>query len=182
MQSVSSDVDDFNAILAAALALAGDAEKARKTAINTLRVGPNLSVELFRVTLAHFRRSEDLDGILDALSLAGLPKWPWGFDPGSRRSLEKAEIETIAIGRVWTGEFVEFGPAILQTSENGTVALRTNSVFSTGIAEVVGDRFCLQHESLLLARSFCGPIYISDEPEYAYTVVNANMVFNFTPD
>ncbi len=182
----SAGLDDFQILLSAAYAEAGQADLARQAAAESERVGPNTSVELFRVNLAHFRRAEDLEHVLDAMIRAGVQKWPFGFDPESRSALGAAEIREIAIGRSWRGHLDGFGPGALQISRDGVLAVRTPALFATGSAHVSGDRLCLQYEALALARAVCGPIYRAAETggdtQFPYTYVNGNMVFHFAPD
>ncbi len=185
VRDVSSGLDDYQAILAAAYEEAGQKDLARKAAEDANRVGPNASVELYRVNMAHFRRSEDLEHILDAMTRAGVQKWPFAFRPGSRKALSGEEIEQIAIGRSWSGNLDGVGPGFLQISTEGVLAIRTATLFATGKAFVSGDRLCVQYQALSLARAVCGQVYRAPEPSagtrYAYTYVNGNMVFNFTP-
>jgi tetratricopeptide (TPR) repeat protein len=185
VRAEAANVDDFHAMLAAAYALTGRTKDARAAAAEAARVGPNLSLELFRVRLAHFRRSEDLARFLDALEKAGLQKWPFGFSPGSRERLTAEAIESIATGRIWEGRVDGVGPGILQIDPNGNVAMRTITMFATGKAYVSDDRLCLNYESLILGRTVCGPIYRNPENqaggEFPFTYANANMIFHFAP-
>jgi TolB-like protein/tetratricopeptide (TPR) repeat protein len=179
----SSNVDDFHAMLAAAYALLGRTEDARAAAEETARIGPNVSLELSRVRLAHFRRKEDLDRIIDAFEKGGMQKWPFGFVAGGRERLTGEAIETIAIGKTWQGQLDGVGPGILQIDPSGNLAIRTVTLFATGKAEVSDNSLCINYQGLTLGRTVCGPVYRnsdgSADGEYPYTYVNPNMVFHF---
>ena len=181
----AANIAEVDALLAAAYALTGRMEEALVAAAESARLVPNLSLELLRVKLAHLRRSEDLERILDAMAKAGLQKWPFGFLPGSRERLTAEAIENIAIGRKWQGRLDGVGPGILQIDPGGALAMRTNTLFATGKAYVSGDTLCMDRESFTLGRTVCGPIYRNQDTsaaaEFPFTYVNANMIFHFAP-
>jgi TolB-like protein len=179
------DIDEVNATLAAAYTLAGRMEEARAAGAEAARLGPNLSVELYRVKLGHFRRNEDLERILDAMGEGGVQKWPFGFRPGPRERLTAEAVGQLAVGKTWQGQLDGVGPGILQIDPDGALAMRTNTLFATGKAYVSGDMLCMDRESFTLGRTVCGPIYRNPDTlaaaEFPFTYVNANMIFHFAP-
>jgi TolB-like protein/class 3 adenylate cyclase/Tfp pilus assembly protein PilF len=178
-------VDDTHVMLAAAYTLAGRADTARSAAAEAVRLSPNLCVELYRVTLAHFDSDQDLAKILDALRAAGLPEWPYAFSADSRDRLTAAEINGLAFGRTWQGRVDGGGVALMQMKPKGDLVFRTMARIATGKASIFGDMLCERIEASSLGRPVCGPVYrhtaSSGEDGLAYTYVNASKVFHFSP-
>ena len=177
-------VDDVHAMLAASYAVDGQLARARHNAAEAVRLSPNLCVEVYRVILAHFRSERDLSLILEAMTAAGLPQWPYGFGAGSADRLGEREIGALAFGRVWQGRLESGGPAVMQIGEDGALAFRATTYIVTGRAFIDGNSLCEQIEALSLGRPVCGPIYraeASSGGETAYTYANASKVFHFAP-
>jgi adenylate cyclase len=178
-------VDDTHVMLAAAYALAGRSDAARSAAAEAVRLSPNVCVELYRVTLAHFNSDKDLARILSALRASGLPEWPYRFTAGSRDRLTADEIKNLAFGHTWQGRIEGGGSALMQMKPNGDLVFRTISRIATGKARISSDTLCERIEGSSLGRSACGPVYrraiSSGENELAYTYVNASKVFHFSP-
>lgn len=178
-------VDDIHVMLAAAYTLAGRSDAARSAATEAVRLSPNVCVELYRVTLAHFNNDNDLARILNALRASGLPEWPYRFTAGSRDRLTVDEIKKLAFGQTWQGRIEGGGPALMQMKPNGDLVFRTISRIATGKARISSDMLCERIEGSSLGRSACGPVYhratSSGENELAYTYVNASKVFHFSP-
>jgi adenylate cyclase len=183
-RDAAPDVEETHGRLVAAYAMAGKIEAAHKAAAAVEHFGPNLSIELYRVKLAHFRDPKDLETILNAMTEGGLQKWPFAFRAGSRERLTGPEIEKVALGQTWKGTVNGVGPGLMQIDSNGTLAFRTTTYIATGTARVENDLLCEDIEALTLGRTICGPVYRAD-PEagdkFAYTYVNASKVFRFTP-
>jgi len=179
------NVDDTHSMLTAAYARAGRMDAARRAAAEAVRLGPNLCVELYRMILGHFRSSQDLAKILDAMRAGGLPEWPYGFSADPRDRLAAAEIGRLAFGRTWQGRMEGGGPALAQIEPDGKLAFRTATYIATGVAFVSGDMLCERIEALSLGRPVCGPVYRlskpSGEDDLAYAYANASKVFHFSP-
>ena len=178
-------VDDTHVMLAAAYTLAGRADAAQSAAAEAVRLSPNLCVELYRVTLAHFDNEQDLAKILSALSAGGLPEWPYRFSADTRERLTAVEINGLAFGRTWQGRVDGGGQALMQMKPNGDLVFRTVDRIATGNARISGDMLCERIEVASLGRSVCGPVYrhasSSGKNDLAYTYVNASKVFHFSP-
>jgi adenylate cyclase len=179
------NVDDIYAMLAAAYAQVGRVDAAHRAAAEAVRVSPNLCVEVYRITLSHFRNDRDLAKILSAMSAGGLPEWPYGFNADSLDRLNAAEIDRLAFGRTWQGRVEGGGPALAQIESDGQLAFRTRTHIATGVAFVAGDLLCERIDALSLGRPMCGPVYRlakpSDEDELAFAYANASKVFYFSP-
>src|SRR5215475_4835764 len=174
---------DVPTLLAAAYARAGRLNEARAMAAEATRLVPVTAVETWRVLYAHFRNSQDLERVLDAMRDAGLPQWPFDFRGEERDRLNGEDISRLAFGRTWQGRTEAGESALLQFSRDGKTAFRTPTQIVTGTAFVDGDMLCQQSDNVLLGRPRCGPIYRqkhgANEPEYTY--VNAYFVFHFSP-
>jgi tetratricopeptide (TPR) repeat protein len=179
------NVDDVHVMLAVAYTLAGRADEARIATAEAVRLSPNLCVELYRVTLAHFDSDRDLAKILNALSASGLPEWPYAFSADSRYRLTTSEIGRLAFGRTWQGRVDDGGQALMQMKPDGDLFFRTMARIATGKAFISGDMLCERIEASSLGRPVCGPVYrhaaSSGEDDLAYTYVNASKVFHFSP-
>jgi tetratricopeptide (TPR) repeat protein len=179
------NLDDVHAMLSAAYARAGRSDAARLAAAEAVRLSPNLCVEVYRVILGPFRDRRDLAKLLDAMSTAGLPTWPYGFSPHLHERLAAADIRGLTFGHTWQGRLEGGGPALAQIQPNGEMAFRTTNYIATGAAFVAGDMLCEQLEALSLGRPVCGPIYRlsnrSGEDDLAYAYANASKVFYFSP-
>jgi hypothetical protein len=160
-------------------------DAARRAAAEAVRLAPNLCVELYRVVFAHFRSDRDLVKILDTMSAAGLPQWPYGFRADPRDRLAAAEIGRLAFGRTWQGRVEPGGPALAQIQSDGEMAFRTTTYIATGVAFVAGDMLCERIEALSLGRPVCGPVYRLSQPSgedgLPYAYANASKVFHFSP-
>ncbi|SDE68870.1 adenylate/guanylate cyclase domain-containing protein [Ruegeria marina] len=181
----SQGIEDYFNILAAAYAAADQMQKAQATAEEVARFAPHTSAQLYRVIFAHFQRQEELDRIIGAMLHAGVQEWTFGFQPGARERLSADEVAALIDGSVWQGNFEGRGPGLMQISDNGSVAMRTSTMFITGSAYVKDDTLCIQQPGLALGRPACGPIYKqAEEPSGAalpYSYVNAHILFHFGP-
>jgi adenylate cyclase len=118
------------------------------------------------------------------MSAAGLPTWPYGFNPHLHKRLAAADIRGLTFGHTWQGRLEGGGPALAQIQPDGEMAFRTTNYIATGGAFVAGDMLCEQLEALSLGRPVCGPIYrLSNrsEDDLAYAYANASKVFYFSP-
>ncbi len=182
-RDAAPNVDDVHAMLAAAYAVAGRMDEARRAVEAALRYGTNVCTELYRVVWAQFRETADVARILAAMTAAGMPQWPAGFDTDPLEHLKSAEIEPIVFGRLWRGQLEGGEAAIAQFEKDGRMAFRTAAIFATGRAFVDGDRLCEQMEATMLGRPACGPVLRrpagSGEDGLDYTYVNGSKVFHF---
>lgn len=176
-------VDEVHAALAVAYASAGRLDDARAATAATLRLGPLLNVELYRIVYAHFRYRRDLEQILDALRRAGLPEWPYGFRGDEADRLDGGEIASLAFGHTWQGLAGNGGPALLQFMADGQAAYREQAQIELGVAFVKDDMLCERSETVLSGRTRCGPVYRqpqrSETADPSYTYVNAFKLFHF---
>jgi TolB-like protein/class 3 adenylate cyclase/Flp pilus assembly protein TadD len=174
-------------LLAAAYARAGRSEDAKAAIADGLRLVGRTeslarlrSLDAFRNHYAHLRHAEDLAPIIDALRLAGLPEWPFGFTADEQDRLNGAEIASLVVGKTLTGNLEPDGlPAIMQIEQDGTAVFRTMTRMLTERVYVDGDLLCEQSENMF-GRPICGPVYRRrDAAGNGYSYVNTGMVFHF---
>ena len=103
---------DFQITLAAAYARAGRLTDAQAAITNGLRLRAGFdSMAAWRVSYAHFRNTEDLALIMDALRQAGLPEWPFGFRGNERDRLKGEEIALLVLGHTLQGQIEPGSPS-----------------------------------------------------------------------
>jgi tetratricopeptide (TPR) repeat protein len=173
-------VGDFRITLAMAYARAGRLPDAQASVADGLRRNPGFdSVAAWRS--AHFRNAPDLALIIDALRLAGMPEWPFGFTADERNRLKGGEITRLVLGHTLQGDLEpDHQPAILQVSRDGKAGFRTMTRMLTETVYVDRDLLCEQSENMF-GRPVCGPVYKRGEAAgVGYTFVNSSKVFHFS--
>jgi tetratricopeptide (TPR) repeat protein len=182
-QKEASSVAEIRYLLAAAYGLAGRKDDARVSAAEGLRARPDSNLAAMRHGYSHISDAEALDTIIAVLRQAGVPDWPYGFNPGARAQLTGEEISRLAFGHTWQG-YIE-GPAqpaaILQISQNGKAAFRSPELLLIGTVHVDHNELCEQSEYFLQSAD-CGPVFGPSNKAAGtqYTYVNAGIVFNFS--
>jgi adenylate cyclase len=175
-------VGDFRITLAMAYARAGRLADAQASIADGLRRNAVFnSVAAWRLNGAPFRNAPDLALIIDALHLAGMPEWPFGFTADEHDRLKGAEIASLVLGHTLQGELEpDRQPAILQIAPDGKAGFRTMTRMLTETVYVDGDLLCEQSENIF-GRPDCGPVYKrSDAAREGYTFVNSSKVFHFS--
>ena len=170
--------------LAAANARIGRMHEAKAGIKTLLARWPGHSLASVRVAYAHHAREEDLVLRLDALRLAGLPEWPYGFEGDPEHRLRGDDIDTLTFGRTWLGERAGFGSFMQYVNADGAFIERGPNHQLVGTASRDGDYLCLQTPAVLLGRPQCGPIYRNPtgtpENQDEYTYLNAYLAKSFT--
>ena len=145
---------------------------------------PSMNVQFQKLTLAHFRRGDDLNRRLEGLRKAGLPEWPFGYEGTDERRVDRAEAEALTLGRTWQGQHELATPFIAQIGQDGTVAFRDPSSLRTGQFFLRDDMLCYQSEDFALGRPNCGFLYHDrqhvDGTTYEYVYVNAFSLMRFS--
>jgi adenylate cyclase len=170
--------------LAMVYAEAGRIQEAEGEVRVLLEQEPSDNVQFEKLVLAHFRRRDDLNRLLDGLRKAGLPEWPFGYEGTDERHVHRAEAEPLTLGRTWQGQHELATPFIAQISQDGTVAFRDPSSLRTGRFFFRGDMLCYQSEDFALGRPNCGFLYHDpssiDGTTYEYVYVNAISLLHFS--
>ena len=177
----SPGTGESRVMLAAAYVRAGRLKDAQAEISSGLLTAAALdSLSAWRVSCAHFRKTEDLALIADALREAGLPEWPFGFSADESTQLKGPEIAALVFGHILRGELAPDGqPALMQIGQNGKAGFRSRTRLLTETIILNGDLLCEQSENMF-GRPDCGPVYRRSDADTPYTFVNSSKVFHFT--
>jgi TolB-like protein/class 3 adenylate cyclase/Tfp pilus assembly protein PilF len=171
-------------LLAVVNARMGRMDAAKAAIQGILERVPDQSLAWYRVIFAHHAREEDRAERLEALRLAGLPEWPYGFEGDPAFRLTGDAIDALTNGRTWIGERVGSGTFMQYVQANGAFIERGPDYQLVGTVSRNGDMLCLQSSALLLGRQDCGPIFRnpSGTPEHQdqYTYPNAYALKHFS--
>ncbi|MDZ7829785.1 MAG: winged helix-turn-helix domain-containing tetratricopeptide repeat protein [Halofilum sp. (in: g-proteobacteria)] len=137
----------------------GRKEKARTEIEPIYEEVPFANQAWFRTLFAHFDRDEDLEHMMAALEKAGVPEWPFGFEPARAERLDESELRRITVGRTWTGNDFRGNRFIQQFTNDGRVAFRGHSSLLTGSFDLRDNLLCVQYPGTLLGREDCGQVY-----------------------
>ncbi|MEE8289657.1 MAG: winged helix-turn-helix domain-containing protein [Nitrosomonadaceae bacterium] len=169
--------------LSAAHALLGRKEEAAKIITNLLERFHNVSVEYYRVRYSYFHRPKDLDRLLNGLSEAGLPNWPFDFRGSKSNRLNEQELRNIVEDKTWVGNHSNGTEFFQQISGSGSLAYRSKNSIQTGTASIQGDKLCQQFDSTL-NRELCGYVYHnpdgSDKTKDKYIVIMPDSLRHFS--
>jgi TolB-like protein/Tfp pilus assembly protein PilF len=166
-------------LLAAVNARLGRMDAAKAAIQSILERWPDQSLAFYRVLFAHHAREKDRAERLEALRLAGLPEWPFGFEGDPAFRLTGDAIDALTYGRTWIGKRVGFGSFMQFMQANGAFVERGQDYQLVGTASRQGDMLCLQSPAMLLGRRHCGPIFRnpSGTPENQNEYIHPNASF-----
>ena len=171
-------------LLAAVNARMGRMDAAKAAIQSILERWPDQCLAWYRVLFAHHAREEDRAERLEALRLAGLPEWPYGFEGDPAFRLTGDAIDALTNGRTWIGERVGSGTFMQYVQANGAFIERGPDYQLVGTVSRKGDMLCLRSPAVLLGRQHCGPIFRnpSGTPEHLdeYTHPNAYALKQFS--
>jgi hypothetical protein len=147
-------------VLAMAYAKLGRTADAHLAAKLLLEKSPAMSLASARVIYAQHRRKEDVDHRLDALRDAGIPDWPYGFQPPAEGQLNGTALKALTIGKTWVGhQHYNGAPFVMQVSAKGDYVQRAPQGLIIGKITFEGDLMCTQSPAALLGRKFCSPVF-----------------------
>ena len=167
-------------ILVAVYVKLGRSVEAQKAARKMVEDGGSTNLEFLKVQYSHYRRPQDLNGLIDAWRAAGIPEWPHGYQGQPEQRIDGQEIASLTFGRTWIGKDGLNWPFIQQVSENGTLAYRDASTLITGTIFLEGDQLCEQNEAFLMGRKHCGYVYRDRVADGEYIYVNARTIHRFS--
>jgi adenylate cyclase len=136
---------------------------------------------------AHHAREVDRAERLEALRLAGMPEWPFGFEGDPTYRLTGEAIDALTNGRTWTGERVGSGAFVQYVQANGAFIERGPDYQLLGTVSRKGDMLCFQSPAILLGRQHCGPVFRNptgtpeQQDEYTYPNAYGLKKFSTTP-
>jgi adenylate cyclase len=145
-----------------------------------------VNVEYYRQLYSYHKRESDLDQRLEALSKAGIPQWPAGYEVSGAERLSKLELQELALGRTWFGRSQNKYETFAQkTAEDGELMYLQFGSKWNGTVSIDSDRLCYQIPALILGRKFCGYVYKNPQgtPENnnEYIAVDVFDVHHFSP-
>jgi adenylate cyclase len=160
----------------------GRIEEARKAVKLFLIRDPGQNISFLRVLYDHYLRQADLDDRMEALQVAGIPEWPYGFAGRPENRLDGAAIRAIALDKIWSGRQQEGAPFFMQLGSNGDFAQRAQSGMLVGRFTVEGDLFCVRSDAILLGRRFCSPVYrnVNQDQHFDYVYPDYANVWYFS--
>jgi TolB-like protein/Tfp pilus assembly protein PilF len=160
------------------LGLVDEAEAIRKT------VPPFANLNFYRARLAHFKRKQDVEHMLDGMRKAGVPENAFGFEGDVKSRLDSDILEELAIGKTWSGIDGLGRPFDQHISEDGRVAYNSHETLLVGKAWIEDDKFCVRFRSNVLGRNDCGYIYRNEggsrekKNEFAWAAIGNTYFFS----
>ena len=171
--------------LIAAYAQTEQLDLARSELDRLFQVAPVTSLALTRVYYGYYKRSEDLEHLIAALSKAGMPEWPLGLEGRKEDRLSASALGELAPGRTWIGRHVATGTSFIQEmSDTGTLAYRSAQSFLAGEMSIEQDMLCQSFPSYMSGHKFCGYVYrnptgaAETQDEYLYITADSAKFFS----
>ena len=159
----------------------GDREKAIPLVAATLKWVAWFNLEYYRINYAYYRRSQDIELIIDSFAKAGMPRFAYGFDPGENPALDDAGIRALADKGLWRGSTHNGGQFFQQFHGSDGVAIRTPDTMMSGNYYVNDEKLCVTYQSVLLDLPDCGYVYADGDSEH-FTWVTLGEVYTFSTD
>ena len=173
-----NDLRNFSLFIYGALR---DRQAARPYLQARLDINPWENLQYYPVIFAYYRLPQDIERIVESASKAGVPRYAFGFDPGSARPLDRIALRDLTDGRLWRGNTHDGGAFFQQFSSANRVALRTPRLMMSGSYRIESNRLCINFGSVLLGLSDCGPVY-AGETDGSYTWIALGDIYRFSPD
>ena len=170
--------------LAAAYALKNQPGEAAETIDLLLAYWPEINLEYYRVRDVYFKRKEVLDTLIEGLTIAGLPQWPYGFDGSTLNPLEGTELDRLLTSKTWIGKHFRGADFIQEITETGSFAYRSQNAIQTGKVHAKSGMLCQQLDGITITRDWCGYVYRnpdgSNENRDSYIAVLPNSLRYFS--
>ncbi len=151
-----------------------DEAKAAMAAVRQWTPFDNLT--RYRVLWSHYR-AKDLEHIIGALAEAGVPEWPYGYQPEVETRLTAEELRKLTSDKIWMGRGFNGDEFVRQFTGDGRVAMRDRVSLLSGSVQIRNDLLCMQFAAALLARDDCGHVYRNvdgstrDQNEYVHVTI-----------
>ncbi len=183
-RALAGGVEYFQ-VLAMTYAKLGRLEEARATVTKMHDEFPSYSLAWVRATYTFHERAEDLEHRLEALRLAGVPEWPFGYQgsPGDR--LDGSSIEAITYGRTWVGQDLGYGGSFIQEfDKDGNFAFKGTNSLLTGMASVEGNMLCLRFPAKNMGKKQCSYLFRNPDGtpgfQNEYVMVTDEAILSFS--
>lgn len=166
---------DFSAFIHGAM---GNREQARRYARERLQRWPHENLGYYRLMFAYYRRSGDIDQIVNAAEVAGLPRFAFGFEPGSD-PLDDNQILHLARSGSWLGNLQDGRELVKSFANDRDVVVRGPGEFFAGRFKVENSHFCVEFETGPDSLHECGPIFQSG-PDDRYVWIRPDDLYRFS--
>jgi len=120
---------------------------------------PFANLGWYRARLAHYRRKQDVEHMIDGLRKAGVPENAFGFEGKIESRIDSESLEKLTVGKAWSG-IDGFGrPFDQQISDDGRIAHNNHATLLVGKVWIEQDKLCVRYRSNILGRDDCGYVY-----------------------
>jgi adenylate cyclase len=145
---------------------------------------PFASLSYYRALHANHKLKADLELRIEAMRKAGVPDWPYGYEPPVNQRLDKDSLVTLMAGRTWSGSTLSGLRFFQQFTDDGRTVLRDDSSMLTGTTRLDGDRLCTDFPASLILREDCGYVYRNpkgaEDDQNEYVRVGLGEVYFFS--
>jgi adenylate cyclase len=145
---------------------------------------PFASLNYYRALHGNHKNETDVDLRIEAMRMAGVPDWPYAYQPPVTERLDNNALASLTVGRTWSGATLKGQRFFQQFTDDGRVVLRNEISLLTGTAWLDDDRLCIDFPAALILREDCGYVYRNPEgttdSQNEYVRVGLGEVFFFS--
>ncbi|MCZ6881848.1 MAG: hypothetical protein O7F15_02430, partial [Gammaproteobacteria bacterium] len=171
-----SDTINFSVFIHGAL---NNRELAQRFVGVRLQARPWENQASYRVLFAYYRRFEDIEKIIDSAARAGMPRFAYGFDPGTSKPLDNIAISKLTSAGPWQGNTHDGSEFYQQFTAGNGVTTRTADSTMSGAYHIENNKLCIAPQSVVLDLADCGYIYPVGA-DNSYTWVTLDGVYRFS--
>jgi adenylate cyclase len=148
---------------------------------------PFASLSYYRALHANHRVEADLELRIESMARAGVPAWPYGYEPPLDERIDDAALEALTVGRAWSGATLGGVRFFQQFTDDGRVVLRDERSMLSGKAWLERNRLCTEFPAALILRKDCGYVYrnpagtADEQNEYVRVAVGEVYFFSVDP-
>ncbi|MFQ5953819.1 MAG: winged helix-turn-helix domain-containing protein [Kiloniellales bacterium] len=150
---------DYREELAMTYGALGRLDEAKAEMESLYEIFPFANLAYFRVFYSHHKREEDLEHRIEAFRKAGVPDWPYGYQPILADRLDRESLEALTFGHTWTGHDSTGARFVQEFNADGRVAFRGRTSLLIGTARLKDNMICVKFPAALLDREDCGYVY-----------------------
>ena len=147
---------------------------------------PFHNLSYYRALHANHKMEADLELRIAAMGKAGVPDWPFGYEPPVNERLGSNALAILTAGRSWSGATLNGVRFFQQFTDDGRVVLRDETSLLTGKTWLDGDRLCTDFPAALILRQDCGYLYRNPggtaDGQNEFVRVGSGDVFFFSAD
>ena len=176
----------YDTALAAAYVELDRIPEAKAALVGPFEWRPFANLAYFRILWAHYQET-DLNHITRALAKAGVPEWPYRYQPAVETRLDTAGLKALTAGRTWTGHDYGGASFVQQFIGDGRVAFRDHVSLLSGTARLRDNLLCIRYPAAMLGREDCGHVYRQaggspqEQNEYVHVTIGEVYFFSASP-